>query len=374
MYLPTAKFISGIRPILTVIFIVAAAASVYSQRNFVGRVAEVIDGRTVVLELESGRVTAQIENIEIPAADDPMHAVVTQHLSRLVLEKVVEFRPNGMAFKRTFGQVYIDGVDVAQQLLRDGAVRHAPSVKFGEVSGADEIYRRNEELARTERRGIWAVADERSPAVRSIKFETGTPNPIDKWTVYLKSSSGLDEADAGQTASANIRTGRANVLRSGYQGIWTEHATNSNEFSAGYDRTLKEGFTAAAAVPAILIGPRFDQDSLVRLIYVYKGDPDRIIENTFLIGVRTHSGVSKFDVSNEASFSADGRAFRLGRAKYLSRTDADGIDELLIYELEKAAVEHLAGSRKSGIRIGNYSASFDAGIHEQARDLLSISR
>lgn len=370
MELPAPKFNVRIRPVLFALLIFAAAAAVYPQRNFAGRITEVIDGRTVVLDLESGRVTAQLEFIEIPAADDPMHRVVTEHLKRLVLDKVVEFRPNGMAFKRTFGQIYIDGVDVAQQLLRDGAVRHAPSVKLGDLNGTEELYRRTEQLAKDERRGIWAFAEGRSAEVRSVKFEVGTPNPIDKWTVYLKNSPGEELPDV----SANIRTGRGNFIRSGYRGIWADDARDDGERTAGFDRAIREGFTAAAAVSAVLIGPRFDQDALVRLVYVYRGEPNRITESTFLIGVRTLSGVPKFDVTNEMSLSADSRNFQLGRAKYLSRTDADGVDELLIYEMERSALEHLAGAKRSGIRIGNYSAAFDPEIREQARDLLSIAQ
>src|SRR5690606_17613651 len=107
--------------IFIVIVLILTAISAYPQRKFGGRVVEVIDGKTCVIELAAGRVTAVLQYIEVPEQEQPLYQEVKDHLQKLVLEKQVEFLPRIVMKDRTVGQLLVKGVDISQQMLRDGA-------------------------------------------------------------------------------------------------------------------------------------------------------------------------------------------------------------------------------------------------------------
>lgn len=367
---PTHKHL--ILSIVATVILFSAATDALAQRTFVGRVVEVMDGRTVVLEMESGRVTAELENIEIPAAGDPMHKVVTDHLSRMILGKTVEFRPNGLAFKRTFGQIYLNGIDVALQLLRDGAVRFVPAVADQSSFTAAKIYRETEAQAKDERRGIWApMREPETGTIRKVNFETERPGPLDKWTVYLKNSRQPTNFD-GVADSGNVRTGRSNRMQTGYKGIWDDAPDGLG--SAGYDTVLSEGFTASPEVRLMLTGARFDREAIIRVVNVYTGEPNRVTDSAWLVTVRIQSDAVRFDDSTDILLNADRRRFRPDAMKYFVRENDDVVDELFVFELEAAELTWLVEAERSGIRVGNYSAQLPETAAAVIADLMAITK
>ena len=52
---------------LAVIFLSAGLG--YSQSTLAGRVVKVLDGKTVVIEISSGKLTAELQYIEVPEPD-----------------------------------------------------------------------------------------------------------------------------------------------------------------------------------------------------------------------------------------------------------------------------------------------------------------
>src|SRR5829696_889699 len=91
-----------------------------SQTTLAGRVAEVTDGRTLVVETNTGRIVAQLQYIEVPEAEQPLHKVVTDHLSKIALGKNVEFKLLRLVGGKTIGLLTMDGVDLSAQMIRDG--------------------------------------------------------------------------------------------------------------------------------------------------------------------------------------------------------------------------------------------------------------
>src|SRR5215213_653969 len=146
------------RLILLIIFTLIFSVSAFAQRRFSGTVIDVLDGKTVVLELQAGKkLTFELQYIEIPEPEQQLHQMVREHLQQMVYGKQVEFLPRGFTETRTIGQLLVGGVDVSQQMLRDGAAWHV----LPEVSGQDETqrdtYQTNEAQAKAEKRGIWAI-------------------------------------------------------------------------------------------------------------------------------------------------------------------------------------------------------------------------
>src|SRR5688572_23468736 len=112
------------KPIPVLIITLIFASFGYSQSTLTGRVVEVLDGKTVVIEISSGRLTAVLQYVEVPEPEQQLHGTVREHLEKLVLNKDVVFRSTGLGQGRTFGQLYVNSADVAVQMLRDGAAWH----------------------------------------------------------------------------------------------------------------------------------------------------------------------------------------------------------------------------------------------------------
>ena len=62
--------------------------SAFSQRRFGGKVIEVIDGKTAVVQMANGgKLTVVLQYIEIPEPEQPLHQTVKEHLQKLILKK-----------------------------------------------------------------------------------------------------------------------------------------------------------------------------------------------------------------------------------------------------------------------------------------------
>ena len=103
------------------IFVTCGSHSAFAQLKFNGKVVEIVDGKTVVIELETkNRLTAELQYIEVPEPQQQLHQIVKDHLQALLLGKFVEFRANALAPTKTVGQIFSDGVDISQQMIKKG--------------------------------------------------------------------------------------------------------------------------------------------------------------------------------------------------------------------------------------------------------------
>jgi endonuclease YncB( thermonuclease family) len=182
------------------LFILLCAGTGFSQLKFGGRVIDVIDGKTVVIEMESGRLTAVLQYIETPEPEQPLFQTVKDHLGRLVLGQFVDFQPKGVLPTKTLGTMYLKGLDIAQQMVRDGAAWHIPAEKSGQSPQDGELYRSNELQAKNERRGVWSIQNLK-PAweFREAKNENEKQKKIDEWNVYLENSAANRPAAVSRT-------------------------------------------------------------------------------------------------------------------------------------------------------------------------------
>lgn len=107
--------------ILGILFVAVYVLSSHAigQARFAGKVVDVLDGRTLIVETSAGRITTQLQYIETPEPEQPLHKTVRDHLANLALGKVVEFRPLRLQNKITVGRVEIGGIDLGLQLIRN---------------------------------------------------------------------------------------------------------------------------------------------------------------------------------------------------------------------------------------------------------------
>ena len=128
-----------------------------------GKVVEVMDGKTLVLETSAGRINAQLQYVEVPAEGQPLFGLTKDHLSKLTVGKTVELKPIRMFEGKTIGPLTLDGVDLSLQMIRDGAAWHEPKEASGQPQDEAADYAANQALARNEKRGVWSGAILKTP-------------------------------------------------------------------------------------------------------------------------------------------------------------------------------------------------------------------
>ena len=130
----------------------------YRYLEIRGKVVEIIDGKTAVVETPaSGKITVVLQFIETPEVEQPLYEIVRQHLADLILGKTVELMPRRILNTATIGQVFLNGVDISQQMIRDGAAWYALPEKSAQDAKDSEDYLATEAQAKTEKRGVWSI-------------------------------------------------------------------------------------------------------------------------------------------------------------------------------------------------------------------------
>ncbi|MEO6051865.1 MAG: thermonuclease family protein [Pyrinomonadaceae bacterium] len=118
-----------------------------------------MDGRTVVVEPQTRRVTIELQYIDVPRRGEQMHDSVTDHLRNLVKGKIINYRQRNLLGDRTFGHLMLNDIDVNQQMLRDGAAWHIPSDMSGQEKSEYDAYASTDAIAKNEKRGVWSVPE-----------------------------------------------------------------------------------------------------------------------------------------------------------------------------------------------------------------------
>src|SRR6188472_4336479 len=125
-----------------------------------GEVVGLVDGRTLQVATPTGRVTIELQHIEVPETEQPLHVTVKDHLKTLVLGKTVKFQCKQVLLDGgvVIGQVLLNGADISRQMLRDGAAWHVPRSVSSQNATEFELYAESESLAKREKRGVWSIA------------------------------------------------------------------------------------------------------------------------------------------------------------------------------------------------------------------------
>lgn len=353
----------------TMVALFCAVTVSFGQAKFAGKVIEVIDGRTVQVETSAGRVTVQLQYIEVPKADEPYGSLVRSHLANLTQGKLVEFQPVRINELTTVGRLTINGIDLSLQLLRDGAARHEPADRSGQAPDQAAEYAYNQQKAREEKRGIWAAVAAVQQSVRFSPGESsgGMRHDLDKWSVFLKP---VAPASAGSRANRPASDAQA----SGRSAIWPDANVNAaQDFLGNYDLATREGFTATPIGAAKLLGPRSAAELGFRVVFVYRGEPNAIEERAFILTFLSESDDLKFDGRNELSLIADKQNLYIGNAKRLYRRNERGVQELLLYSVSRSTLEKMITARTLGFRLPRSSGTIDTRIQPSLKQLLELS-
>jgi endonuclease YncB( thermonuclease family) len=345
----------NIKPIIFVVIVLfLTAISAYPQLKFGGRVIEVVDGKTCVVELPSGRLTVVLQYIEVPDPEQPLHETVKNHLKSLVLDKRVELMPNGVVSTRTFGRLYVKGVDVSQQMLRDGAAWYSVTERSGLVDDEKIIYQDNENQAKAEKRGVWGVA--------GLK-------PVWEYRAEKEARQKQLERDAltRQTVVTNASRNK-NLQREPVKSqieMWADVGSASQYdqpfgvggLRAGYDPLARVGHISTPSIYLDFPTAGFFKQVDSRLFYLYKGDKTKVEDGVYVIGFITTSKNYMFVNSNNLTVTADAERIALGKARRFYRQNGTSVSELLLYKVTRAQLVKFAKAKTVSLQLGAHKGA-----------------
>jgi len=359
--------------VLGILFLalVALSSLALGQARFAGKVVDVIDGRTLVIETNAGKVTAQLQYIETPEPEQPLHKVVRDHLASLAVGKVVEFRPLRLEGKVTVGRVEIGGVDLGLQLVRNGAAWHEPTENSGQPANEADEYASNQLSAKVEKRGVWSIPNLKTPWQTRAEKQAELDR-IDKEKRGSKAASfAVNQFQTVNRGGAAVDTGSWDGSRKSELNAWGDVFAGVGKETRGLQtHTDPKGrfdaiYTSAAFVN--LDGGKVERRVECRLIFAYLNLPDGRRQTLYAIGFRTIAEDYHFSKrKSRLTFTADKRNVPVGEPSYGRRGDGSiGTEELFFYELSKAQVRSIGNAKNLEIRIDGMLGT----VSEDARDL-----
>jgi endonuclease YncB( thermonuclease family) len=356
----------------------------FSQRRISGKIVEVIDGKTAVVQVgTSGRLTVVLQYVEIPEPEQPLHELVKAHLEKLVLGKSATVIPRGVSGALTVGQLFVDGVDISQQMIRDGAAWFALPEKTEKSGAESELYLSNEALARKEKRGIWSIEDlqpawefRAAKAERLRAEEAARLEEIKKQSEYKRGagrklppppavSSNFELWKAGRTATL---WDEMDVL------IGNPEYDQNGLFRLKFDKYPVEAYLTQPLFLDMSGGNNPPKISC-QFGYFFRND-DKEGKREFLgLVCRAESAKASFKDTNELVFSADGKNINFKNPIWRGRPAGQRFNEMLVFTLNRDALLKIAGAKSVRLKIGGFSASMPGKMHTAVKSMaLEISK
>ncbi len=363
--------------ILTLILFSAASA----QTRIGGRVVEILDGKTVVIQtFNADKLTAELQYIEVPEAEQPLHKIAKDHLQALVLDKKIEFRARGFTSNKSVGQLFLNGVDVSQQMIRDGAAWYALPQKNAQDYNESVVYQNNEAQAKNDKLGVWSVAglkpswEIRAEAEANRRKEeekrareaedaakkatdTDAPKPKKKPTVRQLNTESQMWAQTAETPFGKL----------------PENVSTVGGLMVGYNPAIKFGFAATPLLKLDFADKDGSQALGIGIAYLYADSDQKGRESMYLVGIESESRDFKFLKFNDLTVTADNQKIVIGKALRSGRETDFGVKELLSYKITRAVFTKIANAKNLQFKVGNYSGKVPENIQSMLLNLRKVS-
>jgi endonuclease YncB( thermonuclease family) len=368
----------NLKPLIFVgIVLLLLAVTAYPQRRFGGRVVEIVDGKTAVIEVPTGgRVTVVLQFIETPEREQPLYQMVKDHLATLVLGKTVEFLPRRILERGSVGQIFLGGVDISRQMLRDGAAWYALPEKSAQEPRDSELYMATEAQAKVEKLGVWGAenikpawefrAEKQIAAAEMEKAQTQAammPKPFEKPAekpfvvpkpkLAASPQMPLDMWSAvDNVTEMDRKSDNGGLVRDSLPGVGSLLMTSGDFYEfKGADATVK-----------------FESRTML-----VTTEGRAVNGSGFAIGFLTYAENMKFGDADNLTITADGRKFVFGKAVRLPRTGFTREFILLMYKTDEKVLEKIADAKNVVVNIGKYSGKLDDGYQMRIKNLLAMT-
>lgn len=149
------------KPLQTILFTFVFLAKLYAQQpqqTIKATVIDITDGRTMIVETaDKNRFMIRLQRIEAPDPGTDWGKTGSAHLRALVFGKSIEFQVTTVEQSVNVGRVFFNDVDLAMQLLRDGAVWYLAPDQDSHLPWIERSrYLEMETAAKNEKRGVWS--------------------------------------------------------------------------------------------------------------------------------------------------------------------------------------------------------------------------
>ena len=367
------------KTILLIVLSLITANAAFAQSRIGGKVIEIIDGKTAIVEMQNGsRLTAELQYIEVPESGQPFSEIAKQHLGALVLNQIIEFRARGFRPTVTVGQIFCKGVDISQQMIRDGAAWYAVPQKSGQDAAERENYQSQEAQAKSEKLGIWSIENLKpSWQIRAEAEE----NQRQQEKIARKAAE-----DAALVAEIQQQQQKPPVKRqmSSEMQMLAMSADAAVKMPAnmkmvgglmvGYEPSIKLGVVATPLMKMDVEDVNGKQAVSIQIAYLYfDGDENKGRQSVYLVGVDSESKEFKFLKYNELVVTADNQKIVIGKAKRVARQNDYGVKEGLLYEIKKNVFTKIANAQNLDVKVGTYSRKLDGAVQLLLKNLLQSS-
>lgn len=336
-----------------ILFVVIGAAA---QMSISGEVVSVIDGKTLVIAAPTGRITAELQFIEVPGVGQQLSETVKEHLGRLVLGKIVNYHAQTLYGDRTVGRLMIGNADVSMQMLRDGAAWHVPLEISRQEKGEFDSYAYTEGEAKKENRGVWSIA-----ALRPT-WKSG----VEKATV---ANVPMYPGGYPEIASRKISVQR---------GYWSDRDPSLGDVGAlghGFNAAAKSGFISTSFLP---VGRR-EQDiadtskTAIDITYFYKESSGNKRKGVFVITIISESAKWRFLQLNNLLIFCDDVKSIVGKPKRSAESDGSVVREKLTYQVDRSTIDKIVNGSDVVLSVGNYYLKPAGGLQLLLYSLLQVA-
>lgn len=352
----------------------------FAQSDFAGKVVEVIDGKTVVIQITGGgKMTAALQYIEIPEPQQPLASTVRDHLSKLLMGQVVIFRAQRISTDVTIaGLLSLGGVDISQQMLRDGAAWHIPRNLSGQNEAQDASYEENQAQARAEKLGVWSVPGLKPAWEYRAELAARQEEERQK-DEALREMRAKEEAQAVERAAAIKRQKDQEARRqmNAAMPIWPNVGSGridpATDLLTDYNAAEKAGsFETRDAILQMKSGDKEERTDF-RALLVYRGESGSAAQSVFLLGFLIRDPKSTLQKKSSLVVAADKAKFSQKEAAGGATTGPNGQYQVIFYKFDKDEMTQIAYADKLEITLGGYSAVIDDITKNRLRQLLLAS-
>lgn len=145
---PAVKTFAAIAALLC-LPLLARAATIQAK------VIEVESGNTLVVSSSNRALRIRLKAVAPPEVNQPFSETAREHLTELVIDKVVAVEYTHLVDNCIQARVILDGIDIGSQMLRDGVAWYDRDGDHGLNETDRNLYAQCEQAAREEKRGLW---------------------------------------------------------------------------------------------------------------------------------------------------------------------------------------------------------------------------
>jgi endonuclease YncB( thermonuclease family) len=304
------------------------ATSVLAQSYFSGQVIDVLDGKTMSVAVNNGTIKIQLDYIDVPEVGQPLNEIVHAHLKKLVLGKVVQYRARLISDDRSIGRVLLNGVDISQQMIRDGAAWHLPIKLSGQPQSEHASFAELQEAAKKDRLGIWAV-----------------PNLKPAWEFRDGITEGRNLKFSSSYGSAYVRN--AAKPRPGKWGDVNPKLGNVGALYSGYNAESKTGFLSTGISMVSLnvdaMDERFRNTKLYAdITYWYTESDASGRTGTFVLTLISENDTPLFNRNQELYLISEKGKILVGRGKRAESRSGGKVFEKMTFNVSRANMQLMA--------------------------------